>query len=67
MMATKKKLASKQDELRLDLVRIKGIRQFQGGPEEVEESFKKMLMDKFTDIYQLFGQLVPKADFEGET
>lgn len=24
-------------------------------------------MAKFTDIYQLFGQLVSKADFEGET
>ena len=33
VLATKKKLTSKQDELRLELVRLKSLKEFQGAPE----------------------------------
>lgn len=42
------------------------IKEFEGSPQDYEETFKNKLMNKFTDIYQLIGQLVTRADMESE-
>lgn len=45
---TKRKLTAKQDELKLQLIKIKGIKEFDGAPENLEQTFKTKLMNKFT-------------------
>jgi len=37
ILDTKRRLTSKQDELKLELIKIRGIKEFQGAPEEIEE------------------------------
>ena len=63
VLQTKKKLTAKQDELRLELVKVKGIKEFTGAPEDYEQTFKSKLMDKFADIYQSIAQVTAKVDF----
>lgn len=64
-MDTKKKLTVKQDEIKLELIKVRGMKEFAGSPEDYEPTFKRTLMDKFTDIYQMLSALVTRADFEG--
>ena len=45
--------------------KVRGIKEFTGAPDDYEETFKRKLMDKFTDIYQMLGGLVTRNDFEG--
>jgi len=66
ILDTKRRLTSKQDELKLELIKIRGIKEFQGAPEEIEENFKNRLMQKFTDIYQLVSNFTTKADLNSE-
>jgi hypothetical protein len=67
ILQTKRKLGSKQDELRLELIKIRSTKEFEGSPKDYEETFKTKLMSKFTDIYQMLGQVATKVDLDGET
>lgn len=66
MLESKRRLAARQDELKLELLKVKGLREFEGAPQDVEESFKNKLLQKFTDIYQLVSNLVTRTDLETE-
>lgn len=43
---------------------MKATKEFEGSPEDYEETFKVKLMGKFTDIYQTISQLCSKSDLE---
>lgn len=64
LLENKRKMMSKFDELKLDFIKLKSTKQFQGSPEQVEMSFKKKIIDKFNDIYQLIGNLTTKTEFD---
>lgn len=64
MLDTKRKLTTKQDELKLELIKIKGIKEFDGSPENYEENFKTKLLNKFSEIYQTISHLCSKTDLE---
>ncbi len=66
VLETKRKLTAKQDQLKLQLLKLKAIKQFQGSPEEMEETFKTKISNKFTDVYQLISQVATRNDVEAE-
>lgn len=47
----------------MDLVKLKNAKEFPTAPEHLEDTLKNNIASKFTDIYQLIGQLIPRSDF----
>ena len=64
MLENKKSLNKKFDDIRVEFLKLKTLKQFSIAPEKMEDQFKKRLMDKFTDIYQLLGLTLTKNQYE---
>lgn len=64
LLEHKKMLNKKLDEVRMELIKLKNLKEFSVAPGKVEEEFQRKLAEKFTDIYQLLSITLTKNEYE---
>ena len=63
LLEHKKMLNKKLDEVRMELIKLKNLKEFSVAPGKVEEEFQRKLAEKFTDIYQLLSITLTKNEY----